>query len=76
MVYVSPEQMLSIGLHFVGFDVSRTQNVSIGCNEDRFVFMYGAFPDVCSIIFTEIQDVNISQNTAINKANPKHFNTS
>ena len=70
---VLPEQMLSIGLHFVGFDIARTQHVIIERNEDRFVYMFGAFPDVCSLIFRDIQDADISPNTAINKANPKHF---
>ena len=70
---VLPEQMLSIGLHFVGFDIARTQHVIIERNEDRFVYMFGALSDVFSIIFRDIQDADISPNTAINKANPKHF---
>jgi hypothetical protein len=73
MVIVPPQMMLSIGLQFVGFYVARVQNVSNERNEDRFIFMYGAFPDVFSIIFREIQDVAIAGNTTINKANPKHF---
>jgi hypothetical protein len=51
MVIVPPQMMQSIGLQFVGFDIARVQNVSNERNEDRFIFMYGAFPDVCSIIF-------------------------
>jgi hypothetical protein len=73
MEHVPPEMMLTIGLQFVGFHIAGTQNVGIERNEDRFVFMYGTFPDVCSIIFRDIQDVAIAGNATINKGNPKHF---
>jgi hypothetical protein len=72
VIEVSPERMLSIGLHFVGYDLARTQNVSVERNEERFVYMYGASSNVCSIIFDEIQMIDIG-NSTINKPTPKHF---
>jgi hypothetical protein len=73
MVIVLPQMMLSIDLQFVGFVVACVQNIGIKFSKDHYIFMYAAFPDVCSINLDKFMLLQFLATLQSTKQNPKHF---
>jgi hypothetical protein len=71
-IEVTENEMLSVGLQYIGFDVTKRFNVRESTNIDRFRSAYGASPLVCSLIFCDVQEQEIGEAT-ISKPKVKHF---
>ena len=71
-VEVTEAQMLRLGLSFIGYDEERTNRTHNNKNREHFLKSYGVSPLVCSIIFGDIQVLDIGDDK-ISKPKPKHF---
>jgi hypothetical protein len=69
---VTEAQMLRLGLSFIGVDEERTNSSYDNKNRDRFTKAYGVSPLVCSVIFGDLQVLDIGDEK-ISKPKPKHF---
>jgi hypothetical protein len=71
-VEVTEAQMLRLGLSFIGVDEERTNRAHDNSNRDRFTKSYGVSPLICTIIFGDLQVLDIGDKK-ISKPKPKHF---
>jgi hypothetical protein len=71
-VEVTEAQMLCLGLSFVGYDEERNNRTHDNKNRDRFQKSYGVSPLVCSLIFSDIQVLELEE-AKVSKPKPKHF---
>jgi hypothetical protein len=69
VLHLSAAKILLIGLHHAGFDDLCTQRNCAATNLRRFRASFGASPQSCSKMFTDLQTMEIhAANT--NKPNP------
>jgi hypothetical protein len=71
-VEVTEAQMLCLGLSFVGYDEERNNRTHDNKNRDRFQKSYGVSPLVCSLIFSDIQVLELGE-AKVSKPKPNHF---
>lgn len=69
---VTEGEMINLGLHAVGFGLQRQGKSCQENNIKRFCSFFGATPLVCSIIFRDLQIIDIG-NAAICKPKVMHF---
>jgi DDE superfamily endonuclease len=69
---VTEQDMLIVGLRFIGYDATKTNNARAVTNLDRFQSAYGASPLVCTLVFHDVQVQEIGEAT-IHKPNLKNF---
>jgi hypothetical protein len=72
VVDADANEMLTVGLNFIGFPPGRSINHSEKTNLGHFQSAYGIEPNVCSIIFRDIQQYDLGQST-INKPKVSYF---
>ena len=60
IIYTAHE-ILSIGLHLVGFKECRIERASMITNIEQFWGHYGSNPNVCAQIFEDLQSTNVEE---------------
>jgi hypothetical protein len=69
---VTEQQMLSISLTAIGYNEERLRIENDNKKAECFRRAFGATPEVCAVIFCELQEYDIG-NATINKPKPKYL---
>ena len=70
VLYLSSSEFLLLGLDLSGFDEQRNKRTCAATNFRRFHSSFGASPQSCSNIFSDLQTIS---EHVINKPNPVYF---